>query len=209
MSPTITPAAFLKDELPTQRGQVRKIDGTNRYGDRPPAYYNEAFAKGLLPTLLDMIRTRQDKEILRDRVSTDTCYQRVHQAFAYAVDHLDSGGVLEKLRQETKLRRTPRGIVICFLENASRYDRQAHVHNVARMDAFKVRDAISVNWRLEVNTFIEDTDRKELRLVDGFALTPQEQNELRALVALVPPDVEPIHVVKLDGFTIHLKRKSV
>jgi len=80
------------------------------------------------------------------------------------------------------------------------------VHNVARMDAFKVRDAISVNWRLEVNTFIEDTDRKELRLVDGFALTPQEQSELRARVALVPPDVEPINVVKLDGFTIHLRR---
>lgn len=209
MSPTISPEKFLKDELPLRRGQIRKTDGASRYSERAPAYYNESYAKGLLPTLLEMIRTRTDKEILRDRISTDTLYQRVHQAFAYAVDHLDSGGVLEKLRQETRLRRTPKGIVLCFLENSARYDRQAHVQSVARTDAFKVRDAISVNWRLAVNEFVEDTDRKELRLVDGFALTPQEQNEVRALISLVPPDVEPLEIVKLDGFTIHLKRKSV
>jgi len=202
-----TPEAFMQgSEPPIKRGQVRKVRAGARYGDRPPAYYNEGYAKALLPTLIEMIKSRQDKEFMRERISTDTLYQRVHQAFAYCIDHLDEAGLLDTLRREVQIRRTPKGIVLCFMENSSRYDRQATAHSVsARPDAFKVRNAISVNWHEAVHEFVE-SDARELVLKDGFALTPQEQSDIRALISLVPEGVEPISIVMLNGFNIHLRR---
>ena len=181
---TTTSEKFVKEglEQPARRGMLRACKG-NRFEGRVPAYYCESYGKGLLPTLLDMIRTRTDKEILRDKCTSDTLYQRVQQSFAYCIDKLDEGGVLENLRQQVMIRRTPKGVVICFLENADRYAKQVFVHNVvARTDAFHVRDAISVNWREAVHNFIEHAEQRELKLTDGFAITPAEVNEIKALI---------------------------
>lgn len=207
MSESTTTEEFVKDATPPpQRGQLSRGNGV-RYGARVPAYYNKSYALALLPVLHTMITSKQDKEFLRGKVSTDTMYQRVHQSFAYCLDHLDKDGSLEKLRSETMLRRTPKGIVICFKENAARYDRQVHTQSVlVKANAFNVRDAISTNWRQCVHDFIENPDALELKLTDGFALTPQEQAEIKSLVGLVPPDDTQIIVVNLTGYVIHLKR---
>lgn len=192
---------------PPRRGEVAPASPKGRYTGRVPTYYTEAYGKGLLPVLLDMIRTRKDKEILRGNVSSDTICQRTQQAFCYCIDHLDSGGLLEKLRSEVAIRRTPKGVVICFKENYDLYSRQAHAHSVvARTDAFKVRDAVSVNWREYLHEFIEG-DARELKLTDGFAITPAECNEVRALCDLMPEGMPRIKVLKLDMYNIHLVRE--
>lgn len=191
---------------PPRRGEIQKAPPKGRYTGRPPTYYNEAFGKGLLPILISMIETRQDKEILRGNVSSDTIYQRTQQAFCYCVDHLDHKGVLEELRKEVMIRRTLKGVVICFKENADKYARQAHAHAVvAKVDAFKVRDAVSVNWREHLHNFIEG-DADSLLLNDGFAISPAEANEIRGLVQLMPEGCPQIEIVKLDMYVIHLRR---
>lgn len=208
---TIEPKEFVEGKLPqlSMRGMIPKLTRAERYSGKSSAsYYNEQYAKAVLPHLIDMIKTRQDKEFLKDRFSTlETVYQRVQQSVAYCIDKMDEGDVLETLRQQIVIRKTDKSIVVCFIENADRYSKQALIYNArARNDAFIIRNALSVNWREKVAEFTEDMDKKELFINDGFALTAADIAETQSLCELMPEGCE-IEVVKLTQNVIHLKRK--
>ena len=211
MSNTISTSEFARGNTPRRvhrRGMIPKLTRAQRYdGHSSASYYTERFGLAMLPTLVDMIQTRTDKEFLRDKtVTIETLYQKVQQSIAYCMDKLDEGGVLEILRQEILIRKTETGIIVCFAENADAYSKPAALyHGKQAADPFVVRNALSVNWREMVNDFIENMDKKSLRLTDGFALMPSDIAETRALCELMPEGCE-VEVKELTQSVIHLTR---
>ena len=211
MPKTISPEQFEKGNTPRlvhRRGMIPKLTRAQRYeGSSSASYYTERFGLAMLPTLIDMIRTRKDKEFLRDKtVTIETLYQKVQQSIAYCMDKLDEAGVLELLRQEILIRKTETGIIVCFIENADAYSKPSLLYHGKQVaDPFVVRNALTVNWREMVNDFVENMDKKSLRMTDGFALTPSDIAETQSLCDLMPEGCE-IRVVELTQSVIHLTR---
>jgi len=208
---TTNPDAFLEGDIPEGqcRGMIPKLNRKHRYEGRSSAsYYNERYASAILPTLVDMIQTRQDKEFLKDKTSkVETVYQRVQQSIAYAIDFLDEGGLLEELRKQVRLVKTDNGVVVCFAENADRYSKHSVMYKAhLTQNPFLVRNACSVDWRTAVNEFVENDTMKSLHLTNGFALTPSDVDETRTLCELMPEGCE-IQVVELSQNVIHLTRE--
>lgn len=211
MSNTISTREFTEGKTPPRshrRGMIPKLTRANRYeGHSSASYYTERFGLAMLPTLIDMIQTRQDKEFLKDKLTTiETLYQKVQQSIAYCMDKLDEAGVLETLRQEILIRKTEKGIIVCFIENADAYSKSSIMyHGKKAADPFVVRNALSVNWREMVNDFVENMEKKSLRLTDGFALLPADIAETRSLCELMPEGCE-ITVKELSQNVIWLER---
>ena len=191
-------------ELPLQRGMVSKTPlGRPRYETVPP-YYKEGYAKALIPVLDAMIANRQDKEFLRGTLTSHTLQQKVYQAFAYVIDHLDNtDSRYNNLREDVLIKKTDKGVVLCFRSNADKYSHQAAVHNNVIANAFHVRDAVTVNWRACIEAWLE-SGKEELILDDGFALSEQDMSELKVLISLV--DDSEITVKTLTNQHIHLIR---
>jgi len=215
MSDAITTTSFLDGNLPEdkQRGTITpKPHNRERYtGGTRPTYYKAEYGRAILPHLVKMIEKKTDIEFAPTHgEKLTTVYQRVQQSFTYAVDNLDVGGQLESLRAKVVLRKTPRAIVLCFKENAMNYGRQQSVLREAlvRHDAFAVRDVVTVEWRPMLNTFMENSDKKELKITDGIFLAPEDQETVKALVASAEMMNDPMELVTLDAYVLHIRRKS-
>lgn len=208
---TMSTQDFLAGKKPAEehsRGMIPKLTRKHRYeGKSSASYYTEKFARAILPTLIDMIQTHEDKEFLKDKFSkVETVYQRVQQSIAYAIDFLDEDSILEELRSQIRLVKTDDGVVVCFKENVERYSKQSVMYKAHATDnLFIVRNAMSVDWRTAVNEFVESPDKKSLLLTDGFALTPSDIDETRTLCELMPEGCE-ISVKELTQTKIHLTR---
>jgi hypothetical protein len=216
MSNAIDAKDFLSGNVPedTQRGTIApKPSGPkSRYanGSRP-TYYKVEYGKAILPHLVKMLEKKTDIEFAPTHgEKLNTVYQRVQQSFTYAVDMLDVGGQLDALRAKVVLRKTPRSVVLCFKENAMNYGRQQSVLREAlvRHDAFAVRDVVTVEWRPLVNELMENSDKVELRINDGVFLAPEDQETVKALVESAGMLGDPMKVVTLDSYNLHIRREK-
>jgi len=199
---------FLEGKEPEdfRRGCFHKLKpGEARYAGHVPSYYRDEYARALLPTLLDMEDKKVDKEFFpvgKEKVTT--LYQRIQQSFMYAIDHLDAAEILEDLRNSVMLRKTPRGVVLCYKTNASKYTQEARASKLPpRFDAFKSVDIREIDWRESLDKFMNSDDQKELLLTAGFFLSADDMNTVKMLVDMVPDQFE---LVEINQYKIHIRR---
>ena len=208
MEDNITKETFLEGSLPDchTRGTFKKNKAANRCrytGSVTPTYYSKEYGLALLPHLIKMLQDKPDVEFTPKGESISTLYQRIQRSFLYALDHLDEGGLVEDLRQRVVLRKTQIGVVLCFRQNSANYTKRVRAYvAVPKFGAFTVRDSTSVEWRARLGEFT-DGESAELELKDGFFLGGDDITQVKSIIDMCYGTIE---IIKLDPYTIHLKR---
>lgn len=161
---------------------------------RSSPYYNERVAKLLIPMLDTMIAKSPNQIQLYYRdfpgYQQNTLYQRIHHAWAYVIDFLDTDDKrYAKVRGQYKTKKTPTGIVIYKSEDAY-IDFKFHIVDDMPIEDFaqgvqehKVhKDKQTVRWLEQLESFMSEAEDGASIHLKRLSLDDAEQAMARALI---------------------------
>lgn len=139
-------------------------------------YYSNLHATWLKKSLDEMIESRQDIVFRYDtaRMSANSLYLRVNQAFLFLLENMDSEGKYAKLRTEVRVRRE-KGVGVIFefdevLRNPDDVGAEKIVKEVANQP----------KWRDKMDDYLESPSTAGTPFFqDGLVLTLEEIQELK------------------------------
>ena len=138
-------------------------------------YYREEYAEKLRPALDNMIETGIKKVVRVDRLSLQSCYLWVNQAWKFIRDYMDGpnsgNGKYSKLWKETKCSRVKGAGVIIEFRNT--------VNEELIAEDF-IAEGGRIAWKKQIDEYLEDKTNIRPFHKDNLLLSTDEQYQLRS-----------------------------